>query len=109
VSYSATGYSYNLLIDKDGSPVPDFTFNAPIDISIQYSDFDVRGVVDESKLILWWMHNNTRQDTAASCSPSSVYTRDPAGNQIAIPVCQSGTFSLMGPTRTVFMPTLLRK
>ncbi len=99
-----TGHAFNLIIEKDGVPIPEYTFSTPIDISIQYSEYDVRTVIDENDLVLLWTVNDVWQDASTSCDPPSDYTRDSSANLVELPVCKSGTFSMMGPTETLLLP-----
>lgn len=102
--FSSAGHAFNLLIEQNGSLIPDFTFNAPVNISIDYSDYDIRNVTNEETIVLWWMVSDILQDASMSCDPPSNYYRDTTGNRIEVPVCRSGSFSLAGPTMTVLLP-----
>lgn len=105
--FSYTGHTFDLTIEQDGFPIPGFTFNQPVDVSILYTDYDVRGVSDEGALTVWWIFDTIWQDASESCSPPTAYARDVVGNQIWVPVCRSGVFTLMGPAQSLFLPLIL--
>ena len=82
------------------------TFLKPLDIEIAYSDLDIRYVAREDQLWLRWWDGNEYQDAIDSCVPSSQYLRDESANVIAVSVCQSGEYTLMGPAYHIFLPFL---
>jgi hypothetical protein len=106
VGFSYTGHTFDLIIAHDDLPIPGFTFNAQVAVSIQYTDYDIGAVIDEEALAVLWILDNVWQDSTLSCLPPTGYARDPSGNQISVPICRSGVFTLMGPTLPSFLPML---
>ena len=70
---------------------------APITITMNYSDNIASAVVDETSLILYWQFVHEWRDAATTCNPESTYKRTPETNQISISVCETGTFVLGVP------------
>ena len=103
------GHAFELAAYQGGSLRPDFTFGAPVTLTIHYSDNDVRVVIDESQLALWRWTGSEWQDAAQTCDPVSPYTRDMANNVLSVPACHLSLFSLFGPTNQVYLPLILHQ
>jgi hypothetical protein len=108
--FAFTGHAF--ILDAFMNSVPtgvslsDFTFNAPIQVAIQYSADDNWVISDLDALTLWWRTTDGWQDAAQTCDPPSVYTRDPQNRTITIAICKTGTFALFGNTHTSFLPII---
>ena len=70
-------------------------------------DFDTN-LIDENLLTLRYWNGAAWQDAAGTCNPSSEYTRDTYANTIAVNVCRTGEFVLVGPTNLIYLPLILR-
>jgi len=82
-------------------------FSAPVSITIEYSDLDVRYIASEAAMHLDWGDSTSYVDAVTTCQPPSAYYRDVQSNTIALGVCQSGDFVLRGPVRRVHLPLVL--
>jgi len=100
-----TGHAFDLSAQDGQGPILDF--GAPVTLTITYTNFDIRSVIDESKLVYYRWDGSGWVDAAATCTPVSVYARDPTANQITLPICQPGKYALYGPTHAILMPAIL--
>jgi hypothetical protein len=106
--FAFTGHAFVLDIEMNTSPtsarLPDFTFNAPIQLAIHYSAADTWVISNLDELALWWRTSGGWQDAAQTCDPPSVYIRDLQNKTITISICKTGTFALVGPTHDYYLP-----
>ena len=93
---------------RNDYPLPDFTFDQAVLVTIHYSDQDVRLINDESQLSLGWWTENGWEDAVTTCDPPLTYTRDLATQVLSVPVCRVGLFGLYGSTHQVFLPFVMR-
>ncbi|MDM8532801.1 C25 family cysteine peptidase [Anaerolineales bacterium HSG25] len=79
----------NYVLDED------FRFSKPVMVTINYSDAEVAGM-DENSLVLRYhpYSPNAGLDVADTCTPRSVYNRQPDENKLTIGICNVGLFSL---------------
>ena len=109
--FANTSFELNAL-DELGDPIPQFDFETPITITMNYSDSDILGVVGNTlKLYYWDASQELWLDAATSCSPTSTYQRDLISNSISIDICHLTEFALLGEepyVGYVFLPMLLR-
>ncbi len=98
------GHAFRLNITNDGENSGEFL--EPVDITISYSDLDIRYIAAENQLWLRWWSGGEWRDAAESCSPVSIYQRQLADNVISVAVCGVGEFSLMGPANRVYLPIM---
>lgn len=104
--YAFTGHAFELNASGAGEGAAGFVFNAPLTATIQYSPLDVAVISDPDNLALWLWDGAAWQDAAQSCSPAGEYSRDPANYTLSLPICQTGTYKLMGPTQQVYLPMI---
>ena len=102
--YAFAGHAFELIAGQENTLAPDFTFNSPITVTIQYSVEDTAVVSDIDTLALWWWDGSTWQDAVQSCSPATSYKLDPDNKTLEVPICQTGAYKLMGPTYQVYLP-----
>jgi hypothetical protein len=102
--YAFAGHAFELAAYRGGRRLPGLNFGAPVTVTIQYSDPDVRVVADESLLDFWWWTGTDWQDGTATCDPASAYARDTASNLLRVPICRLGRFGLFGPTHQAYLP-----
>jgi len=105
--YAFAGHAFELAADPGSALSPDFTFDSPLTVTIQYSADDTAVISGRHSLSLWWWDGSTWQDAAQSCSPETAYSRDPDNYTLSLPICQTGIFKLMGPTNRVLLPVIL--
>jgi hypothetical protein len=105
-NFAFAGHAFELNTAPVGKSPATFMFNAPVTVTVHYSDYDVRLVTDETQLALWWWNGSDWQDASQTCEPTSTYVRDVASNVLNIPICSLGRFGVFGPTRPVFIPII---
>lgn len=81
-----------------------FTFAQPVFVTIHYQDSDMI-VMDEAKVRLLWLNPQTQGWEEAACGN---YVRQPAQNQLTVPICHLSQFSLFGETKQIFLPLVTR-
>jgi hypothetical protein len=81
-------------------------FDSPVNVTIAYSDMDIRLVTDEGALMLMWWDGSSWIDAAQSCSPPSVYTR--GNNSISLGICRDGRYGLFGPSIRGWLPVVIK-
>ncbi len=106
--HSFTGHAFELTVLPGAARAADFTFSTPVTLTIQYSADDIQVVTDAQSLALWRWDGAAWQEASQSCSPASEYTRDAAQRVLALPVCQSGVYKLVGDTYQVILPIIVR-
>jgi hypothetical protein len=80
-----------------------FTFEEPVTITIEYSDEDVEGLVEDELTLQYW-DGSTWGD--AACGD---YDRDREANVISVPICHLSDFALFGEKETViYLPIILK-
>jgi len=82
------------------------TFNAPVTITIHYTDADTQLISDINQLALWKKQGDDWQDAAQTCEPASTYERNIDTQTITVAICQTGRFALFGPTNNLFLPLM---
>lgn len=98
LSQSFAGHAFTL--DAQGTT----SFNAPVTITLAYSDTDVRVVRDETQLRLVWWDGSAWQDATETCATPTALTQDTQNNTLTVNVCQTGRYALFGPTHNLFIP-----
>jgi hypothetical protein len=90
--------------------LPNFTFNQPLHIVLNYSQADLGLINDESALILYRLNGATWLDAAKTCTPASVYQRDLVNNHLEISICHLTEFALLGPVpvQPTYLPILVK-
>jgi hypothetical protein len=105
-----TGHAFELMAYHDAAPQGDLAFDAPVGVTIRYSDADVGVVIDEQELMLtrWQTDENVWVDAAATCDPAADYSRDVAANTISVTICQPGRYALFGATNQLLIPIIVQ-
>jgi hypothetical protein len=104
--YAFTGHAFELNVSGAGEGAASFTFDAPLNVTIQYSQLDIAVITDPASLALWWWDGVAWQDASQSCSPVSEYSRDLENHTLSLHICQSGVYKLLGPTQQVLLPMI---
>lgn len=100
-------HAFVLVASRDEALDKGFTFNAPVTVTISYSDADIHTAADESRLTVYWWTGNDWRNAAYECDPMSSYYRDLAANIISIPICQPGQLGLYS-TYQISLPLIAR-
>jgi hypothetical protein len=103
-----TGHAFDIAAFRGEEQLSEFFFNAPITITIEYSDYDLRAVTDEALLNMQTWDGSTWGEAALTCDPPLPYSYDFNANVIALSICQSGRFALFGPTNKISIPLLYK-
>lgn len=101
-----TGHAFDMITSLSEKQISNFSFNAPIALTIEYSDFDLKTVTDESLLLIKWKGELGWEDAALTCDPPGSYSRYLSDNLISLPVCKTGLYGLFGPHHVVFLPSI---
>ena len=102
-------HAFRLEAYRAGRYLPDLAFQAPVTVTIHYSDFDV-GATDDTTLILEYWDDSTWIDATATCLPPSVLDRHPEEHWLAVPICHLSRFALFGHGRhSVYLPLIVRE
>ena len=105
--FAFAGHAFNLDAYRDGTLLPGFVFEQPINITVHYSPADV-AVVEPTALVLMVWNGSAWVDAATTCTPPSVYNRHPDQNWLSVPVCHLSRFALFGPTHSIYLPLVFR-
>jgi hypothetical protein len=85
-----------------------YCFIAPIQVTIHYSQADVRLVSDEAALSLYQRTPEGWREAILTCPSGSAILRQEEQNILTATICQSGYFALFGPTNKTFLPVVFR-
>ena len=92
--------------DAYGNPVT--AFNLPITVTLTYADTDIIGMPEYSLGLYYWDGGASAWADAVSTCPGGEYTRDPAANSFALPLCHLTKFGLFGNPLHFFLPIVRR-
>ena len=109
-AFAGHGFILEAFEDPGGTPLPNYSFNPPLEVTINYSNSDIANVNDESALTLYYWSGTAWVDVATTCTPASTYQRNLAANTISVEICHLTEFALFGPTDTVstYLPIILK-
>ena len=106
--FAFASHGFQLTAYQNGSALPNFTFNQPVNITLDYGDDDLGSINHETSLALYWSVSTSWALAGDSCSP-------PAGSQLQIDqnrlqtaFCQTGRFGLFGDPKQLFLPFVAR-
>jgi len=106
VGFSFTNNSFSLEVYQDGVLQDGFVFQEPVMITIEYSEEDITGILEESMLLYYW-DGSSWVDAASTCDPASTYTRDLVGNKLSTSICHLSHFSMMGESQELYLPLIM--
>jgi hypothetical protein len=97
-------------LDDQGQTIPNFTFAAPVTLTLHYTDADIKGIVEKKLRLYYWDTDKGKwADAANTCTPISDYTRDPVNNTLTVQICHLSEFALLGDAfQTLFLPSVRR-
>ncbi|MBX3001654.1 MAG: choice-of-anchor A family protein [Caldilineaceae bacterium] len=104
------GRGFSLDAYQNGQPLDDFVFLKPIEVTVHYTEDEAKGL-NENEIILPFWDGRAWVDAATSCSPTSIYHRDPAQKVFTVEICHLTEFSMFGiPTSPfrLFLPSTVR-
>lgn len=104
------GRGFSLDAYQNGQPLDDFVFRVPIEVTIHYTDDEAKGL-NENEIILPFWDGRAWVDAATSCTPTSIYQRDPEQKVFTVEICHLTEFSMFGiPTSPfrLFLPSTVR-
>lgn len=102
------GLAFSLEAYQEGVIVPDFTFEQPLDVTLNYSDGDVKGLVEETLTLYYWQ-GDVWVDASTTCDPASIYQRNTADNWLSVELCNLGNFGLFGKAANYhFIPAVVK-
>jgi len=107
-SFAFAGHGFQLETFQQGLGEIEVNFNAPVTITIDYSNKDLRLVNNESELWIGFWENGGWVDATETCNPPSSYTRDLGNNTLSVPVCHFSRYGLFGPSSTLYLPVVMR-
>ncbi|MCL4870035.1 MAG: hypothetical protein KJ063_13810 [Anaerolineae bacterium] len=107
-SLRTIGHNFDLAVYQGSTLMPNFLFNNRIQVMIQYSEIDLGPLQNEEGMFLGRWQGGAWVDAAATCTPTSIYTHNQVTNQITISICRSGSFALLVPVHTVYLPLMAR-
>jgi hypothetical protein len=93
--------------DTYGNPV--MAFSLPITVTLTYTDTDIIGIPEDTLGLYYWDGAASAWEDAVSTCPGGAYTRDPAANSFALPLCHLTEFGVFSnPPLRIFMPVVSR-
>jgi hypothetical protein len=104
------GRGFSLDAYQNGQPLDDFVFRVPIEVTIQYTEDEAKGLNEEDIILPFW-DGQAWVDAATSCSPTSIYHRNPEAKIFTVEICHLTEFSMFGiPTSPfrLYLPSTLR-
>jgi hypothetical protein len=101
-TFAFAGHALNLEAYRNDVLILGFTFEEPVTITIEYSDEDVEGSIEDELTLQYW-DGNTWGD--AACGD---YERDLEANVISVPVCHLSDFALFGKKKAIYLPIILK-
>ncbi len=88
--FSFAGHAFELEAYLAGSHLPDFTFELPITVTLEYTDSDVVDITETTLLLLFY---DGSEWVDAACG---AYERHPEENWLKVPICHLSKFGLFG-------------
>ncbi len=105
--YAFAGHAFDLDVLDAGRPLS-LTFTAPFTLTLTYSDRDLRWVLTETDLAVWWWAGTAWWSQPGTLAPP-VYARDVEHHLLRVPLYRTGRYALFGPRRyDVYLPLVLR-
>lgn len=106
--FAFTGHAFEISAFPNNIYQPNYVFQEPVLLTVEYSDWDVRCVQDVRQLTIRWWNGSQWQDAVNTCIPAATYTRDIVGHTISLPICHLSKYGLFGNTNQVLLPVVTR-
>lgn len=108
--FAGTAFQLNAFVG--GVYQPGWVFQQPVTLTVNYQDGAIVGL-DEEALVLQTWSGAAWVDAASTCTPSSVYNRQPDLNLLGITICHLSAYALVegGATETeqvIYLPLVTR-
>ncbi len=92
----------------DGNQPDGFVFEAPVTVTLTYTDAQIMGL-EEDTLTLYVHQGDDWIDTASTCTPASVYLREPEADRLTVAICHLSEFALFGEGDFLYDLPVLRR
>jgi hypothetical protein len=99
------GSSFRLDALVDGQPVEHMAFAKPLRLTVTYNPA-LAANVDVARMAIFVQDNGRWIDAAATCTPPSQYTRDPAAHTIQVDICHLSEYALFAGGSRVYLPEI---
>ena len=109
--YQLQAVAFSMTPYRNGNPVTPFPLDKPITIELVYLDALVSGIAEDT-LRIYTSENgvNQWQPAVATCSGADrLETRDTQANRLTVNVCHLSEFAILGETKVVFLPVIIRQ
>jgi hypothetical protein len=105
------GVAFLLNAFVGGVPQEEFVFQQPVTVTVQYSDAGIAGL-DKAALTLQTWDGAAWTDAATTCTPSSIYDRQPEQNRLTVAICHLSQYALMETSgesmQSIYLPAVMR-
>jgi len=102
------GLTFDLTACPGGVCQEGYAFAQPISLTLEYTDADVAGVIEEEIYLYTW-DGAAWVDIVTDCGwPPTAYGRYPDENRLVVPLCHLSDFALVGNTHNAYLPLVRR-
>jgi len=107
-------HAFDLEAFLNNSLIPHFEFSRPLTITINYTDDDIAGLVEDGLRLYYW-DGSQWVDAATTCIPTSTYHLYTQENRLEVPICHLSRWGMMGlrkeenTQRKMYLPLVLRR
>jgi hypothetical protein len=102
------GHAFQLAAYQSGTELPNFGFDLPVAISLDYGDDDLSNIGHETSLTLYWSTSQAWSPAADSCNPAASSLLQTDQNRLQTGFCQTGRFGLFGDLLQQFLSIITR-
>jgi hypothetical protein len=100
-----TGHAFDLEAYQNDVLLPEFSFNQPVTVTIQYSHSDIDLLMKNNQPSLWEFINTNWNDPSSLCNLTQKTENE---HLLIAPICKTGKFGMFGPTNQYFLPQINR-
>ena len=105
--HAFAGHAFELAVYQGSSELPNFSFDLPVSITLDYGDDDLTNIGHEASLALYWTASQTWALAGDSCSPPASTLLQTDQNRLQTAFCRTGWFSLFGDLSQQFLPIII--